>query len=78
MDKCTILLVDDHPLLRQGVNQLIEMEPGLEVIGQSGKGEEAIELALQHEPDLVLLDLNMKGMTGLDTLNRHPVRCRGR
>ncbi|PVZ68986.1 two-component system response regulator NarL [Pelagibaculum spongiae] len=75
MDKCTILLVDDHPLLRQGVNQLIQMEPGLEVIGQSGKGEEAIELALQHEPDLVLLDLNMKGMTGLDTLKE--MRRRG-
>ncbi|MCB1674873.1 MAG: two-component system response regulator NarL [Halioglobus sp.] len=64
----SILLVDDHPMLRQGVAQLIELEEGLVVVGQAGSGEEALHLAAQLEPDMVLLDLNMKGMNGIATL----------
>jgi len=63
-----ILLVDDHPMLRQGVVQLIEMEEGLRVIAQAGDGQEAIDKTLDLRPDLVLLDLNMKGMSGIETL----------
>ena len=63
-----ILLVDDHPMLRQGVAQLIEMEEGLRVIAQAGDGQEAIDKTLDLRPDLVLLDLNMKGMSGIETL----------
>ncbi len=64
----SILLVDDHPLLRKGVAQLIEMEPGLVVVGQASNGQEAIELAHQLDPDMILLDLNMKGLSGIETL----------
>ena len=64
----TILLVDDHPMLRQGVAQLIEMESSIKVVGQAGDGEEAIVKAHQLKPDMVLLDLNMKGMSGIETL----------
>jgi two-component system nitrate/nitrite response regulator NarL len=64
----TLLLVDDHPLLRQGVAQLIEMEEGLQVIGEAASGEEAIGKALSLDPDMILLDLNMKGMSGIETL----------
>ena len=63
-----ILLVDDHPMLRQGVAQLIEMEEGLRVVAQAGDGQEAIDKTLAVHPDLVLLDLNMKGMSGIETL----------
>jgi len=63
-----ILLVDDHPLLRQGVAQLIEMEEGLRVIGEAGSGPEAIAKAHDLSPDMILLDLNMKGMSGIETL----------
>lgn len=64
----TIMMVDDHPLLRKGLNQLIEFEDDLEVVGEASSGKEAIEMAVQLEPDLITLDLNMQGMDGLETL----------
>lgn len=64
----TILLVDDHPLLRKGLKQLIEFEDELDVIGEASDGKTALELAIEHEPDLIVLDLNMQGMDGLETL----------
>jgi two-component system, NarL family, nitrate/nitrite response regulator NarL len=68
MTKSSILLVDDHPMLRNGVAQLISLEDNLEVVAQANTGEEAISEALKFDPDLILLDLNMKGMSGIDTL----------
>lgn len=67
-DKAKILLVDDHPLLRSGVLQLIALEEDLEAVGEASSGEEAIALATELEPDLIILDLNMKGMSGIETL----------
>lgn len=67
-DRARILLVDDHPMMRKGVVQLLEFEDGLEVVGEAGSGEEALRMAAELQPDMILLDLNMKGMTGLDTL----------
>lgn len=64
----TLLMVDDHPLLRKGLNQLLEFEDDLSVVGEASCGEEAIKLALELEPDLITLDLNMQGMDGLETL----------
>ena len=67
-EAATILLIDDHPLLRNGVKQLIELEEELKVIGEASDGAQGVVLAEQHDPDLILLDLNMPGMNGLDTL----------
>ncbi|MFV3414239.1 two-component system response regulator NarL [Pseudomonas nitroreducens] len=67
-DRARILLVDDHPMMRKGVVQLLEFEDDLDVVGEAGSGEEALRMAAELEPDMILLDLNMKGMTGLDTL----------
>lgn len=64
----TILLVDDHPLLRKGLKQLIEFEEDLDVIGEASDGQTALALAIKDEPDLIVLDLNMQGMDGLETL----------
>lgn len=64
----TVLLVDDHPLLRKGVSQLLELEDDIEVIGEAANGEEAIFKAKSLDPDLILLDLSMKGMDGIETL----------
>ncbi len=64
-----ILLVDDHPMLRKGVAQLIEMEDNLTVVAEANNGDEAIELALEFNPDVILLDLNMKGLSGIETLS---------
>jgi len=70
-----ILLVDDHPLLRRGIHQLVELEDDMEVVAEASSGEQALALLEDHEPDLILLDLNMKGMDGIDTLKA--IRERG-
>ncbi|EMU6489837.1 nitrate/nitrite response regulator protein NarP [Shigella flexneri] len=62
-----VMIVDDHPLMRRGVRQLLELDPGFEVVAEAGEG--AIDLANRLDIDVILLDLNMKGMSGLDTLN---------
>lgn len=64
----TILLVDDHPLLRKGVAQLINLEADLNVIAEASNGEDALKAATALKPDLILLDLNMRGMSGIETL----------
>lgn len=69
MTPSTILLIDDHPMLRNGVKQLIALDTSLKVIGEASNGEQGVELAKQLDPDLILLDLNMPGMNGLDTLD---------
>ncbi len=65
---CRVILIDDHPLFRKGAAQLIAMDPALELIAEAASGEEGVVLATHHRPDLVLLDLNMKGMDGIATL----------
>jgi two-component system nitrate/nitrite response regulator NarP len=62
------LVVDDHPLLRKGIIQLLNSEHDFSVIAEASTGAQALELAIEKEPELILLDLNMKGMSGLDTL----------
>ncbi|CAL9326960.1 MULTISPECIES: response regulator [Streptomyces] len=60
-----ILLADDHALVRRGVRLILDQEPGLEVVAEAGDGAEAIEKARSHEVDLVVLDIAMPRMTGL-------------
>src|SRR5690554_4111915 len=68
--KSSILLVDDHPLLRKGLKQLLAFEEELEVIAEASNGEEALVIAEREDPDLIILDLNMQGMDGLQTLSK--------
>ena len=65
-----ILLVDDHPLMRRGMRDLLAMEDDLQPVGEAGTGQEALRLVDELDPDLILLDLNMPGMDGLETLQR--------
>ncbi|WP_439240060.1 two-component system response regulator NarL [Lonepinella sp. BR2474] len=67
-DKIKILIIDDHPLMRRGIQQLIELEDDFRVVGEASNGNDGISLALKLAPDLIILDLNMKGLSGLDTL----------
>jgi len=64
----TILVVDDHPLFRKGVIQLIQAAPEFRFVGEAPSGREGIQLALGLHPDMILLDLNMKDMSGIDVL----------
>lgn len=68
--KSSIMIVDDHPLLRKGLKQLLALEDELEVIAEASSGAEAIPLAIALDPDLIILDLNMQGMDGIATLQR--------
>ncbi|MGB5831563.1 MAG: two-component system response regulator NarL [Thiohalocapsa sp.] len=65
-----VLVIDDHPLFRKGVGDLLDMEPALQLVGEAADGETGLRLAEQLHPDLILLDLNMKGMDGIETLRR--------
>lgn len=60
----TVLIVDDHPLFRRGVAQLLAMDPEIRVVGEAAHGAAALELARSHDPDLILLDLNLKSAAG--------------
>jgi len=64
----SILLIDDHPLLRQGIKQLVDLEDDMEVVAEASNARDGITLARDIEPDLILLDLNMPEMNGIDTL----------
>ena len=64
-----IVLVDDHPMMRQGIRQLLELQDDFEVVAEAGNGEEALEKVAQYQPDMILMDLNMKGMDGIQTVD---------
>lgn len=63
-----VLIIDDHPLFRQGVSQLLALEPSFEEVGQATGGKEGVELVRSLQPDLVLLDLNMRDQGGIQVL----------
>jgi two-component system nitrate/nitrite response regulator NarL len=63
-----LIIIDDHPLFRRGVMQLVEMAGEFDVVGEASSGQEGIDMVRRLLPDMVLLDLNMKDMSGLDVL----------
>jgi len=70
MGRTTIVLVDDHAAVRTGVRVMLEAAPDLAVIGEAGDGREAIQMVTAARPDVVILDLAMPGLGGLDALPR--------
>jgi two-component system nitrate/nitrite response regulator NarL len=67
-DTQSILIVDDHPLFRKGVIQLVQATPEFRFVGEAASGGEGIRLAHELQPDMILLDLNMKDMNGVEVL----------
>jgi two-component system NarL family response regulator len=63
-----ILLVDDHPVVRAGLTSMLSTIPGLDVCGAASSGEEALQMVDSEQPDVLLLDLRMPGMTGIELL----------
>ncbi len=70
MEKLHIMLVDDHILFRQGVRHALESEPDFEIVGEAADGGEAIQLARMLSPDIILMDVNMPVVDGLEVTRR--------
>ena len=70
MASLRVLLVDDHALVRAGIRSLLRDIEGIEVVGEAADGAEALAIAVRERPDAVLLDIAMKGMSGLETAAR--------
>jgi pilus assembly protein CpaE len=64
-DTIRVLIVDDLPETRENVKKLLQFETDIEVIGQAGTGEQAVEMAQEHQPDIILMDINMPGIDGI-------------
>ena len=69
-----VLIVDDHPVVRQGLRVLLEVQDGIEVAGEAGDGPAALALAAEREPDVILLDLKLPGMGGIAVLGELTAR----
>lgn len=65
-----ILIADDHAIFREGLRSLFEKEQGITVVGEAGNGNEAVELSRQLRPDVVLMDITMPGLNGIEATRR--------
>src|SRR3979411_2874928 len=65
-DTISLLITDDHALVRQGIRAFLELQPDLHVVGEAGSGEEAVRMAAELSPDVVLMDLVMAGIGGVE------------
>jgi DNA-binding NarL/FixJ family response regulator len=70
MAEITVLLADDHTMFRQGVHQILDAEPGIQVVGEAKNGEEAVQMAERLKPDVVLMDINMPKLDGVRATRR--------
>lgn len=70
IDNISVLLVDDHELVRSGIQYLLDADPDIDVVAAASSGEEAIQLAGQLKPNVILMDLNMPGIGGSEAIKR--------
>lgn len=70
MGKIKVLVVDDHAILRDGIRALLALQDDIEIVGEAAEGKEAIEKARELEPDVIVMDLAMPGMDGLEATRR--------
>jgi DNA-binding NarL/FixJ family response regulator len=72
MSSIRVLIVDDQPLARAGFKAVLEATGGVDIVAQAENGEQAIDLARRHDPDVVLMDIRMPGMDGIEATRRMP------
>ncbi|MGG1486709.1 response regulator transcription factor [Peribacillus castrilensis] len=74
--KTSIIIIDDHQLFREGVKRILDFESSLDVVAEGDDGSEAMDLVSTHKPDVVILDINMQNMNGIEAtkmlINRYP------
>ncbi len=68
--KIRTILLEDHKMVRQGLVALLQDAPGMEIVGEAGDGNSAVEMARTHQPDVALLDISMPGMNGLEAARK--------
>ena len=66
-EKIKLVIADDHAILRQGLKRILEEEPDMEVVGEASSGSEAVELAEELHPDIVIMDISMPGQNGIES-----------
>lgn len=68
-NRISVLIADDHSLIRQGLKQILELEEDIHVVSQASNGDEAVRCAIEHKPDVILMDINMPGSNGLQAID---------
>ena len=68
MDKIRVAIADDHAMVRQGLKQILELEQDIAVVAQASNGEDAVKIAKENHPDVILMDINMPGINGLQAI----------
>jgi two-component system response regulator NreC len=70
-----IVLADDHPVIRKGIKSLLKTETDFNIIGEAGNGAEAVELVTRLQPDILVLDIMMPGLNGLEVTRELKIKC---
>lgn len=74
MSKIKVMIADDHPLMRDGLQQILELEDDIEVVAKVGDGNEAVEKAITLKPDVILMDINMPNKNGIEAIEELKMR----
>jgi len=75
MDKISLLLADDHTVVREGTRELLEREPDMKVVGEAGDGEQAVRLVSELQPDVVIMDIAMPKVSGIEATRQIKMLC---
>ena len=75
MKKIRLMLVDDHEVIRVGLKTFLQTQPDFDVVAEAGNGEEAVDRAMESHPDVILMDITMQGVDGMEATRRLRVLC---
>jgi DNA-binding NarL/FixJ family response regulator len=78
MEPIRLVIADDHTFYREGVRTILHTVPGIEVIGEAATGAEVIAQALEKQPDVILMDIKMPGLNGIEATRQILLRSQGR